>query len=119
MPPARSSTYARRSSRPVRVQSRFAVSRVRWDRKFRTLMLMVLALVGWIGVHGMLTLIHTRAQAEHELQQVAALAAQNRRLAALQKSLRQPATIKRDARALGMVGAGERSYVVTGVSNGS
>jgi cell division protein FtsB len=114
MPPARSTT-ATRAPRPVRVQSRFTVSKIRWDRKFRTLMLLVLALVLWLGLHAAMSLMHTRAQADRQLQQVSNLVSQNRKLEAQQKSLHQSGTIMRDARALGMVRDGERPFVVTGL----
>ena len=92
------------------------LSRIKWDRAFRTVMLVVLALVAYLGVKGMLTLLATHAQAQQQQAIVHTLARQNRRLESLQHSLSQPATIMRDARALGMVRAGERSYSVTGLS---
>jgi cell division protein FtsB len=94
---------------------RLPISRVRWDRKFRTIMLVVLAFVAYLGIKGMLTLLATRAQAEQQQAIVRTLARQNRHLEQEQAALKQPATIMRDARALGMVEAGERSYVVTGL----
>jgi cell division protein FtsB len=78
-------------------------------------MLVVLALVGYIGVKGMANLLAARAQAEEQQTIVHTLARQNRRLEQQQQSLEQPATIIRDARALGMVRAGERAYAVTGL----
>ncbi len=116
MPSARSQSRSRSSSRPVKVQPRFTVSQIRWDRKFRAILLVVLALVAWIGFQGFTSLLHTRAQAEHELRLVSALVAKNKKLEAQQKSLQQPSTIARDARALGMVRRGEQAYVVTGLS---
>jgi cell division protein FtsB len=92
------------------------LSRIKWDRAGRIVMLFVLALVAYLGIKGMLTLLATRAQAEQQQQIVRTLARQNRHLEQLQRSLGQPATIIKDARALGMVKAGERSYSVTGLS---
>ena len=89
------------------------LSKVQWDRKFRTALLIVLAIVGWIGVHACLTLLHTRDQARNERQIVSALAASNHRLEAELQSLNTPATIMRDARALGMIRQGEQAYVVS------
>jgi cell division protein FtsB len=94
---------------------RFPISRIKWDRAFRTVMLVVLGLVAYLGVKGMLTLLSTRSQAEQQQAIVRTLARENRHLEQLQKSLTQPETIMRDARALGMVKAGERSYSVTGL----
>ncbi|HET9720293.1 MAG TPA: septum formation initiator family protein [Solirubrobacteraceae bacterium] len=92
------------------------LSRIKWDRAGRIAMLLVLGLVAYVGIKGMLTLLASRAQAQQEQAIVHTLARQNRHLEQLQRSLGQPATIMRDARALGMVKAGERSYSVTGLS---
>lgn len=92
------------------------ISKIKWDRAFRTVMLVVLALVAYLGIKGMITLLSTRAQAEQQQAIVHTLARQNKHLEQLQRSLGQPSTIIRDARALGMVRAGERSYSVTGLS---
>jgi cell division protein FtsB len=121
MPPARSATSTRRTAStrsratPRPVAPRLNLSKVKWDRKFRTAMLVVLGLVGWLGVQGATSLIATRSQAEQEQAIVHRLAAENRRLAAEQRALTQPATIVRTARSLGMVRANERAYAVTGL----
>ncbi len=117
MPSARaaSPTARSRADRPTGVQSGLPVSRVRWDRKLRMVMLAVLALVGWMGVRGVLSMMHARTQASQELSLVATLRRENRALAQQAAALQQPATIIRDARALGMVRTGERAYVITGL----
>jgi cell division protein FtsB len=141
MPPARSATSRSTTSRsaasrsaasaarerqrtqapppapPHGLVNRLPISGIRWDRKLRTIMLLVLMLVGWIGIRGISTLISTRAQADQEHAIVATLARENHRLEQQQRSLNNPATIASIARSLGMVQAGERSYVVTGLSN--
>jgi cell division protein FtsB len=89
---------------------------IRWDRQLRLIMLGVLGLVGWVGVHAALNMLATRSQALQEESLVQSLAGQNRALEQEARSLSQPATIIRDARALGMVRVGERGYVVTGLS---
>jgi cell division protein FtsB len=81
-------------------------------------MLCVLALIGWIGLKAMLALLATHAQAQQETGLVASLRRQNRALEQQQRQLGQRATIMRDARALGMVRAGEKAYVVTGLPGG-
>jgi cell division protein FtsB len=145
MPPARSATSAARSprtaaargarsrspgagtggqasgrasaaSRPRLAPMHFPLSRIKWDRAGRIAMLVVLGLVAYLGIKGMLTLLSVRAQAEQQQAIVRTLARENRRLEELQRSLHSPATIMSDARALGMVKAGERSYSVTGLS---
>ncbi len=131
MPSARTATRARSARRPDRaaarvhapanrarpqsVPLRLPISRIKWDRAGRTVMLVVLGLVAYLGIKGMLTLLSTHAQAEQQQAIVRTLARQNKRLEQLQRSLSQPATIIRDARSLGMVKAGERSYSVSGL----
>lgn len=104
-----------RPVRPRRVPRTFAVSRIAWDRKGRTAMLLVLGLVAYIGVKGMISMMAARAQADQQRAVVQTLARQNRALEQQQRSLDQPATIIREARDLGMVRAGERAYAITGL----
>ena len=111
--PSASSTYGS----PRRVAQRRGLSKVQWDRKFRTVLLIVLALIAWIGIHACLTLLNTRDQARNERQLVSSLAASNHRLEAELHSLNTPATIIRDARALGMIRKGEQAYVVSNLPN--
>lgn len=80
-------------------------------------MALVFVLVGWIGVKAGLALIATHAQAEQELRLVSTLSKSNHRLEAQARALKQPATIIQAARALGMVKAGERTYVVVGLKH--
>jgi cell division protein FtsB len=87
---------------------------VRWDRLGRVSLLVVLAVVLGLYVQHALSYLSTRAQADRALATVQQLARDNRGLEREQKSLTNPATIIRDARALGMVQAGERPYVITG-----
>ena len=91
------------------------MSRIRWDRAFRTVMLGVFALVVVVGVQAGIAYLHARSQADQQLAIVQSLARANRALIKEQRSLRNPVTIVQDARALGMVRAGEKAYVVTGL----
>jgi cell division protein FtsB len=81
-------------------------------------MLCVLALIGWLGLKAMLALIATHSQAQQERGLVQSLQRQNQALLKQQHELNQRETIIRDARALGMVRSGEKSYVVTGLPAG-
>ncbi len=81
----------------------------------RTSLLIVLAVVAGLYIQHAIEYLTTRAQAQHQQAQVQKLARANAQLRAQQKSLNDPTTIKRDARALGMVQAGERSYAVVGL----
>ena len=75
----------------------------------------MLAVVLGLYVRQGLSLLATHSQAAREQATVQQLARENRSLELQQRSLTNPATIARDARALGMVQAGERPYVITGL----
>ena len=90
-------------------------ARVRWDRVGRTGLLIVLAVVAGLYIQHAIEYLTTRVQAKHEQAHVQQLARANARLRVQQRALNNPMTIKRDARALGMVQAGERSYAVVGL----
>jgi cell division protein FtsB len=123
MPSARSSAAPRRapaarrgraSSRGVRAASS-PWARVRWDRVGRTSLLIVLAVVAGLYLQHAIEYLTTRSEAHRQQARVQQLARANAQLRAQQKSLSDPTTIKRDARALGMVQSGERSYAVVGL----
>ncbi len=121
MPPARSAAAAPRRNarnqrpRPRRVPSRATAIRFRWDRAGRIGLLITVAVVAGLYVQHTLQFLSTRSQAQTQLAVVQRLARENRSLLAQQKTLNDPATIQRTARALGMVKAGERPYVITGL----
>ena len=90
--------------------------RVRWERVGRIGLLVVLTVV--IGLYGEHTLSYfsTRSAADRQQATVNRLERQNAGLLQQQKSLNDPATIVRDARALGMVRPGEQPYAIIGRS---
>ena len=91
---------------------------MRWERVGRIGLLVVLAVVVGLYVEHTLSYLSTRAQADQQQAIVQSLTRQNARLRQEQKSLNDPATIIRDARGLGMVRPGERSYVVKHLPKG-
>jgi cell division protein FtsB len=103
-------------SRPRGVSVPPPLLRVRWDRAGRVGLLVVLTVVVGLYVQHTLSYLSVSSQASQQESIVDQLASQNRQLAAQQRSLNQPATIVRDARALGMIRPGERPYVITGHS---
>jgi hypothetical protein len=106
-------TRSRPATPPLRqVTRRLPTSRVGWDRKFRFVMIGSLLLVGWIGLKAGLALMQARSQASQESSLISSLESEHRTLVARERALYQPATIENDARALGMVRAGERAYVI-------
>jgi cell division protein FtsB len=120
MPPARSApAVPRRQPRPParkphRVIARPPRLRVRWERVGRIGLLVVLGIVVALYVEHTMAYFHTRTQAEQQQAVVQSLERQNRQLTQQQKSLNDPATIVRDARALGMVRPGEQPFVIIG-----
>jgi cell division protein FtsB len=90
---------------------------VRWDRVGRIGLLVVLTVVVGLYVQHALSYFSTRAQADQQQAVVQRLERDNAALEKQQRSLNDPATIVRDARALGMVRPGERPYVITGLPN--
>jgi len=89
--------------------------RVRWDRVGRVSLLIVLCVVAGLYVQQALAYFAVRNQANHQRAIVQQLTRSNASLAAQQRSLNDPTTILRDARALGMVRIGEHPYEVTGL----
>lgn len=89
---------------------------MRWDRVGRVSLLVVLAVVVGLYVNQAISYFSVRSQAVSQMAAALRLEHQNRVLLRQQQLLRSPATIQRDARALGMIRQGERSYVVTGVA---
>ncbi len=120
MPPAQTArTAQRRQTRkpaPRRRSSPPPLLRVRWDRVGRISLLIVLAVVLGLYVNQALTYFSVRSQADQQMSTALALERQNHKLLAEQQMLQEPATIQRDARRLGMVRQGERSYVIIGHS---
>ena len=104
-------------ARPRQVTQRLPISKIGWDRKFRIVMLVVVAMVCWIGIKAGLALMAARAQAAQETSLVVSLQKQHTQLVAQEKALHQQATIMRDARQLGMVFSGERPFVVVPSGN--
>ena len=107
-----SSRSAPRRARARRGQG----ARIRWDRVGRIALLMMLGIVVGLYVQHTVSYLSVRAQDHQQQAIVRALLRDNARLAQQQRSLTNPATIVRDARALGMVRLGEHPYVITGSS---
>jgi cell division protein FtsB len=90
---------------------------VRWDRVGRTGLLIVLAVVAGLYIQQAIEYLSTRSAANQQRAAAVRLAQENAVLRREQQRLGDPATIKRDARTLGMVQSGERPYVVIGLPN--
>jgi cell division protein FtsB len=112
-PPRRHSRTARRN--PRRVAARGLRGRVRWDRVGRVGLLVVVCVVAGLYVQRGLAYLSVRSQAAQQRAIVQQLQRSNASLRAQERSLNTPATILRDARALGMVRVGEHPYEVVGL----
>jgi cell division protein FtsB len=120
MPPGRAATApprrrTRQPPRPRRAARQSPLRRIRWDRIGRVSLLVVLIVVAGLYVQQALAYLSVRGQAREQRSLVHNLQRQNAALARQQSSLRNPATVEREARELGMVRLGERPYVITGL----
>jgi cell division protein FtsB len=91
---------------------------IRWDRIARTALLFVLAFVLYLYIGPTRAWISTYKEAGKRRAEVAQLKQVNAKLRARRDELRKPATLEREARRLGMVRAGEKAFVIEGVSGG-
>jgi len=98
-----------------RVPAQGLRGRVRWDRVGRVGLLVVLCVVAGLYVQQAMAYLSVRGQAARQHAIVEQLTRSNAALRAEQRSLNNPVTIARDARALGMVRVGEHPYEVTGL----
>ena len=92
-------------------------TRIRWDRLGRWALIAVFAFVIYLYVGPAATWISTYHEAKKKRAEVAALKVENQRLRERRRELRDPASLEREARRLGMVKAGEKSYVIQGLPN--
>ncbi len=90
------------------------MARIRWDRVGRVTLLLMLGVVVGLYVQHTLSYLAVRAEANQQRAIVERLSRDNAQLTQQQRSLTNPATIVRDARALGMVRLGEHPYSMTG-----
>ena len=90
-------------------------TRIRWDRLGRWALIVVLGFVLYLYVGPAATWVSTYKEAGRKRADVAALKAENQRLRERRRDLQDPAALEREARRLGMVKAGEKSYVVEGL----
>jgi cell division protein FtsB len=88
---------------------------IRWDRVGRVALLVVLVGVVALYVGPSLSFLHTYKEAKARRGEVNALQAENARLRARKHALKDPRTLEREARRLGLVKPGERPFVVQGL----
>jgi cell division protein FtsB len=87
-------------------------TRIRWDRLGRWALIGVFVLVLYLYIGPAVSWIQTYREAARQREAVAELRAENERLRARKAELSAPGALEREARRLGMVRQGERSYVI-------
>jgi cell division protein FtsB len=92
-----------------------AALRVRWDRVGRVALLCVLGLILLLYVGPAHAWISTWRESHSRHDEVQRLQSEHDALVARHKALRDPRTLEKQARALGMVKPNERSYVISGL----
>ena len=90
-------------------------TRIRWDRLGRWALIGVFALVLYLYIGPALSWISTYREAGRQRAQVAELRLENQRLRERKAELSTAGALEREARRLGMVRPGERSFVVSGL----
>lgn len=95
-----------------------AALRVRWDRVGRVALLLLLGGVLLLYVGPARSLFSTWRDAHAKQSQVRTLEQEHRALLGRARALRDPRTLVAEARRLGMVQPGERSYVVRNLPDG-
>jgi cell division protein FtsB len=91
--------------------------RVRWDRVGRTALLLLLLLVALAYIGPARSLLSTWHESNAKQTQLHQLQREHDALVRRASELRDPRTVQTEARRLGMVKPGERSYVVRGLPN--
>lgn len=102
------------ASAPARRTPRARSSRggVRWDKVSRAALLGTLGVILLLYISPAKHWVQTSSTAREQTRQLNDLTAENRRLKTRVATLRDPNALQQEARRLGMVRAGERSYVI-------
>jgi cell division protein FtsB len=87
-------------------------SGIRWDRLGRVALLGTLVVILFSYASPARQWIKQSDTAGHQKQELSELSKENRGLKQRLRALRDPGALEREARRLGMVRAGERSYVI-------
>jgi cell division protein FtsB len=87
-------------------------SGIRWDRVGRVALLTTLVVILFSYLSPARQWIRQSGTAGHQKQELSDLMSEQRHLKKRLRALRDPGALEREARRLGMVRAGERSYVI-------
>ena len=89
--------------------------RVRWDRVGRVALLLVGLLLIYLYINPLRTYVATWREAQAKSAEVVELKRERRALEQRRRALRNPRSLEREARRLGMVRPEEQAYVVHGL----
>ncbi len=92
--------------------------RVRWDRVGRVALLLVGLLLIYLYINPLRTYVSTWQEAGTKRDEVAELQREHRKLLQRRQALRNPRSLEREARLLGMVDPHERAYIIKGLPRG-
>ena len=109
---ARAHAVQRYRARPAARTARRNPSRIRWDKLGRVVLVVVLLLVLASYVNPLVNFVDAWRDSGAERAQLQQLQQQNQELRSKAAALSGPDASEREARRLGMVAAGERSYVI-------
>ena len=87
-------------------------SGIRWDRVGRVALLAPRVVIVFSYVSPARQWLRQSGTAGHQKQELSDLTSENRKLKQRLRTLRDPGALEREARRLGMVRVGERSYVI-------
>jgi len=95
-----------------------ALGRIRWDRVGRVALLCVLVGILLLYLRPLHSYLTTIGDSKERQAEVARLEREHRALKARAAELRLPGTLEREARKLGYVRPGEKSYVIEDLPKG-
>jgi cell division protein FtsB len=90
-------------------------TRIRWDRLGRWALIGVFALVLYLYIGPAVSWVKTYREAARQRADVAQLRAENAKLRERRRALSDNGALELEARKQGMVKAGERAYIVSGL----
>lgn len=105
-------------SRRARAAAPRPAARPNWDRLARTALVVVLAGVLTLYIGPAISYVQTWHEAKAKRAELVALQREHARLLARRRALREPRSLEREARRLGMVRRGERAFVIEGLPPG-
>jgi cell division protein FtsB len=97
---------------PAIPQSRNPAIQIHWHRVGRVALLVVLGIILLLYIRPVIHWVQQRNTAVHSQHDLKQLREENERLQTRMRQLSGPGAIEREARAMGMVKAGERAYVI-------